>query len=235
MEKILEGYGSYLLMQASLPALEKEMEAKRRHSLALDRERSQRKVEWEGLKDPGFFRRLLGRVEEKQEAAYRTYQEAELAWKQGCRAFDQAVQAYERANSQLDALSAAPAAYEALPKTQQVREAAVEAFRMAALYNLERALSSLNQALQWEYQERNTAGRLPNQDDGMWEQLTAAKEPARQLKYILEQFPEPDSWLCDYLRNPDGFVYDGVIMKISPRNQIRIAIGQLERLEGKLK
>lgn len=231
MENTLENYGRYLLLQSQLPKLETEKEDARRLALAAERERNQREAEWEYLKNPGFFQRLLGKVEEKKAAAYRAYQDADTAWKAACRTSEQAAAALQKVKEELDGLAESEVQYAQLPKGQEM---AVEAFRPAALYNLEMALDALEQALQWENRERNVGGRLPNQDDGMWEQLAAAKEPAKRLKYILEQFPEPDSWACEYLRNPDGFIYDGVVMKISPRNKIRMAIGQLEKLKIRL-
>lgn len=234
MVTILKNYGRWQLLRSQLPILEQEKEHTRRLALAADRERSQKKVEWKCLENPGFFQRLLGKMEERRETAYRAYQAAEAAWNQAGLASEQAAQACEAAKAELDTLAGAEEAYAQLDKTRQVREMAMDALLPAARYNLNQVLPALEQALEWESSERNVGGRMPNQDDGMWEQLNKAREPARKLKEILAQFPEPDSWICDYLRNPDGFIYDGVIMKVSPRNKIRTAIGQMEKLKSKL-
>ncbi len=234
MEQILKDYGRYLLLEGQLPGLAQKAETSRREALALERERSQKKWDWESWEQPGFFQRLLGNREEKREKAHMAFLEADSAWKQAVLDADQAAQALQLVKGELESLASAPEIYAQLEKTQEVKLLAQDAFRPAALQALEACLNALEQALQWENQERNLGGRMPNQDDGMWERLSAAREPANRLKQILMAFPEPDSWTGGYLENPDGFIYDGVIMKASPRNKIRVAIGQLEKLKERL-
>ncbi len=234
MEKILKNYGRYLLLQSQLPDLEREKEDARRIALAAEREKSQRKVKWECLKDPDFFQRLLGKVEEKKEAAYRVYQEADTAWKKACQASEAAACAWEKVNVELDTLAQAEKQYTMLEKTEEVKVLAMEAFRPAAQYNLRCVLDALEQTLEWERGELGTMGNSPEHGTKLLKRLAAAKESAEKLRYILAQFPEPDSWVCDYLRNPDGFIHDGIIMKFSPRDRIRTAIGQVEQLKTRL-
>ncbi len=228
LEKMLEDYGRCLLLEEQVPQLEKAQENARRETLAAERMLSVKRAEWESLKAPGLFQRLLGRVEEKREAAYREYQEAEKACQQTKRDAADARAAYETAKEELDRLCEVPDGYLRAKESGDVpdlAERAREHFLPAVLDAAERCLTALENARALARELVVTAANA--QESRKQAYFSEAEAAAKRLLWILEQMPEADRWRVDYLSNPGGFLL--LATKYGRMDRLNTAIAQVRK------
>ncbi len=232
MERVLQEYGRYLLLEGKLSALEREKETARREALAAQRELSQKRLEWERLQNPSLFQRMMGKLEEKQEKAHREYRLAEKQCAQAERRATETLCHWEQTREDLEALSDLPRQYQ-MAKSPENDSMAVRHFRPAALYHTQVILEELEQAVS-QAREEAARSRIPHAEvEEKLNHLAQAREGAEKLSHILAQFPPEEHWGNDYLNNPDGFLL-AAATKYSRLDRLNAAIGQMRTLRERL-
>ncbi len=234
LEQLLEAYGRCLLLEDQVPQLDKAREETRREALAAERNLSMKRTEWECLKEPGLFRRILGRVEEKREAAYREYQKAEKACRLAKRKAADARAAYETAGEELDQLKELPDRYMQAKESGEfpdLAEGARKHFRPAALDAAERCLMALENAR--AIAREQVAAAANEREIRKQGYFSEAETAAKRLLWLLEQIPEGERWRVDYLSNPGGFLL--LATKYGRMDRLNSAIAQVQNARNWLR
>lgn len=193
------------------------------------------------LENPGFFQRLLGRVEEKQEKAQAEARQAIAEYEKEKQELDKLEQQLTCAQETRASLAGACEVYakarvvylssaDANGK-QQVQEMETEVFRPVAIECLRRIRNALYSARGWmkkDIQPRHTAVATRRM-----EFLHLADTYAEKLQTLLTYFPEGSVVLGASMTEPSAYI-QSVSMNLSQIDYLNIAIEQSLRVQEQL-
>ncbi len=228
LQKLMDDLGRYLLLEGQLPHLTQEAETLRREALALERDLGEKRRERDRLMEPGWFQRLLGSIQEKQEDAHRAFREAEAALLQGKQRYGDAKAILASTRAELEALAGAKDRYLAVKESDPLLPRLAEnALAPAALDSAKRCLAALEEAVPLAHKE---AQLHPDSVSGeKLDCFAAARTEAERLRWMLQQMPEPERRIGGYLANPDYFLL-ALAMKYSRLDRLNEATAQLHSL-----
>ena len=216
--------GRYLELEGWIPATEKTL---REQQCSL-RERKADK-EWKELNllqwnEPGFFQRLLGRVQEKQEKARKEYNEAVAVYEIAKREMEALQFRLESAREEFDNLADAPQKYIRLCEEYGEEAEYRSVFVPAAIAAIRRAKADLEQARIWMQEDARYKG--VRQQNRKMEFLSEAEAEVHHLGKILAYFPENTIKQGNYLKQPEGYI-TGVTSEFKQLDRLNLAQSQL--------
>lgn len=202
--------------------------------------RQQKELDLAGLENPGFFRKLLGRVEEKRELLSRQLREitsAQTAARWELEALDQKISEGQR---ELEGLSGCREAYEAARKATERNPAQesrlmmeeISAFAPAAMETASRVLEALEDARFWMQQDAVRKG--VREDNRKMEFLSDAETAAQRLCDLLTLLPEGVATVGSYLRAPHDYIY-GVTSEFKQLDRLNQAQEQVRTVRNQLR
>lgn len=236
MEKVLQelkNYSRWLKLEAELPRLEDALaEAK---ALRIEAGGSIRVAQWEldRLKNPGFFQRLKGGLEERKEEVWREYRAAQAKLQSAQEEVDLRAQELQQAREEFAACSGSWAAY--LREKSRFDGLVDGEIRLLSAIGIGLAgdcLEALEGARPW--MRADVMRRGVSYDNRKLEFLGIARERAGRILALLEQLPEGTVEIPGYLRNPDGYIL-GYAMEFKQLDQVNLAIEKIWQLRQKLK
>lgn len=243
MDKIiacLKKYGRYLELEDSIPYWEQQCADGKIRLGELRLNQAQKKWELEHLDNPGFFRRLLGRTEEKKEKLTKQLREVTAALNAAQMEQDAMEKRLAEGRQELESLGGSRERY-AQAKQEAVLTSAEESQLMmqeiaaltpAALAAADRILEALEEARSWmQVDVRRTGVGSGNRK---MEFLTMAAENAHRLVDILNLLPEGCADTGSYLKNPEGYV-DAVTMEYARLDRLNHAMDQVCQTRNQLR
>ncbi|MBR2420945.1 MAG: hypothetical protein IKB09_01170 [Oscillospiraceae bacterium] len=238
--KSLQEYGRFLSLQDLLPQWEQAFSRQKIRIAELRLNRDQKQWELEHLENPGFFRRILGKTEEKKERLTHQLREITAAltaaqWEQ-----QDLNQKIESAKTELEALSNSEKTYIDLKKetiltTMQENQLLLEeiaTFTPTALAAADRLLSSLEEARHWMQEDVRYKGVRSN--NRKMECLSEAAGNARRLVQMIGMLPEGCAAVGSYLHSPEGYV-DAVTMEYAKLDRLNNAVNQVRETRNQLR
>lgn len=238
--KSLHGYGRFLELEDQIPQWQQQFAEQKVRIGELRLNREQKQWELDHLENPGLFRRLLGRVEEKKDRLGQQLREVTAAlnaaqWEQ-----QDLQQKIDNARAELKALSGNREAYteakrevslSTMEESQLVMEE-IAAFAPAAIAAAERVLSFLEEARHWMQEDVRYKGVRPN--NRKMECLAEAAANAKRLVAILNMLPEGCASAGSYLRSPEGYV-DAVTTEYAKLDRLNNAVNQVRETRNQLR
>lgn len=243
MEKLIKSlhdYGRFLELEDLLPQWQQQFAEQKIRIGELRLNRDQKQWELDHLESPGFFRRLLGRVEEKKDRLGQQLREVTAAlnaaqWEQ-----QDLQQKIEAAKEELSALSESRELYtvakenaslSTMEESQLVMEE-IASFTPAALAAAERVLDALEEARHWMQEDVRYKGVRPN--NRKMECLAEAADNAKRLVEIIAMLPEGCASVGGYLHAPEGYV-DAVTTEYAKLDRLNNAVNQVRETRNQLR
>ena len=242
MEKLvrkLHDYGRLLELEDGIPQLEQERQELKERIGELRLNRDQKQWDLEHLETPGFFRRLLGKVEEKKEKLTKQLREVTAALNAAQWELEEMDKRLEAESQELEALRGSRERYarakqEAVLTSMEEGQLLMEelaAFTPAAIAAADRVIASLEAARPWMQKDVRYTG--VSSANRKLEYLAQAAENARRLLEILSIMPEGCASVGSYLRSPEGYV-DAVTMEYAKLDRLNNAISQVMETRNQL-
>ena len=233
MEQVLrelKNYSRWLYLEGKIPGLEDALaEAK---ELCIESDGRVRLLQWEleRLEKPGFFQRLKGGLEEKQEETYREYRIAQAQLQSVQEEVDLRRKELDEARAEYAALSSSWDAYLKEKEQTRVPIEGEGVLLTGICIGLTRdCQSALEQARNWMRQDVLRTG--VSSENRKLEFLALAMEKAERIQGILDQLAMEKP---PYLRNPESYI-TGVTMEYKQLDRVNLAIEQVWELRQKLK
>lgn len=238
--KTLHDYGRFLSLQDLIPQWEQQFAEQKVRIGELRLNRDQKQWELDNMENPGFFRRLLGKTEEKKDRLGQQLREVTAAlnaaqWEQ-----QDLQQKIESAKTELETLSYSRKTYieeknRTILTTMQESQLAMEeiaSFTPAALAAADRIIASLEEARHWMQEDVRYKGVRPN--NRKMECLTEAARNSARLVEIIAMLPEGCASVGSYLRAPEGYV-DAVTMEYAKLDRLNNAVNQVRETRNQLR
>lgn len=239
MEKLRQ-YGRFLELSDNVPYWESQIPELKERIEELKWNRDSKELELTWLKEPNFFQRLFGKVEEKKEKLHQQLSQATAAWNAAKWELEALEKKIAEGKQETEALCASREQYEtakaeALLSTAQESQlmmAELTAFTPAAIAAAERCLEALEDTRFWMQEDALRKGvRGVNQKMAC---LARAAENARRLVEILSIMPEGVASIGPYLRSPEGYV-DAVTSEFKRLDRLNGAIDQVREIRNQLR
>ncbi|MBQ7002143.1 MAG: hypothetical protein IJN67_14095 [Oscillospiraceae bacterium] len=239
LKQYLQNYGRFLSLEDSLPQWEQERAELKVRIGELSLNREQKKWELEHLENPGFFRRLLGKSEEKKEKLTKQLREVTAALNAAKWELEALEKRIDEGKQELEALSGSRERYlqakqDAQLSTMQESQLVMEeiaAFTPAAIAAADRVLAALEEARPWMQKDVRYTG--VSSVNRKMECLALAAENAHRLVALLGILPEGCANIGNYLKAPDGYV-DAVTMEYAKLDRLNNAINQVRETRNQL-
>ena len=237
--KKLHDCARFLELKDSIPHWEQQRAEIKTRLGELRLSRDQKKWDLEHLENPGFFRRLLGKSEEKKEKLTQQLRQVMAAlnasqWE--LEDLDKKLEAGKReledlAGSREDYARGKQSAALSTKEESQLMMEEIAAFTPAAIAAADRTLEALEEARPWMQKDVRYTGVSPT--NRKMECLAVAAENARRLVELLEIMPQGCADVGGYLRSPEGYV-DAVTMEYAKLDRLNNAIEQVRRIRNQL-
>ena len=243
MDKIiacLKNYGRYLELEDSIPYWAQQCADGKVRLGELRLNQAQKKWELEHLDNPGFFRRLLGRTEEKKERLTKQLREVTAAMSAAQMEQETLERRLEAGKRELESLAGSRESYtrakqEALLTTaeeSQLMMQEIAALTPAALAAADRILEALEEAGSW--MRVDVRGTGVGSENRKMEFLALAAENARRLTDLVNTLPQGCADIGSYLKNPEGYV-DAVTMEYAKLDRLNDAMEQVRQTRNQLR
>lgn len=237
---LLKNYGRVLELEDSIPQWEQEYAELKIRIGELQLNRAQKKWDLEHLENPGFFRRLLGKTEEKKEKLTKQLSEvtgALTAAKWELEAMEKKLEAGKRELEALDgtleayARAKQAASLSTMQESQLIMEE-LAAFTPAAIAAADRVLEALENARPWMRADVRYTG--VSSGNRKMEFLALAAENAARLVELIRMMPEGCANVGSYLRSPEHYV-DAVTMEYAKLDRLNDAMEQVRETRNQLR
>lgn len=243
MEKLVEllkKYSRFLELEDNIPQWEQEYAELKVRIGELRLNQAQKKWDLEHLENPGFFRRLLGKTEEKKEKLTKQLREVTAALSAAQWEREEMEKKLESGKRELETLTGTLEAYaqakrEATLTTMEESQLMMEelaAFTPAAIAAAERVIGALEEARPWLRADVRYTG--VSSGNRKMELLALAAENARRLVELIHMMPEGCASVGSYLKAPDGYV-DAVTMEYAKLDRLNNAIEQVRETRNQLR
>lgn len=236
----LRAYGRFLELEDQIPYWEQQLPELRQRIRELSINRDGKQFALNGLENPNFFRRLLGRGEAKKDKLGKQLREATAALNAAQWEWKDLEGKIGKGKQELESLSGSREAYEKAKKKvvlssvqeSQLMMEEIAAFLPAALSAADRILEALEGARFWMQEDAHRSG--VGQNNRKLECLSRAAENARRLGSILHMMPEGVANMGGYLLAPDGFT-TGVTSEFGQLDRLNLAISQIQETRNQLR
>lgn len=238
--KKLYAYGRFLELTDNIPYWEAQIPELKERIGELKWNRDSKEIELLGLKDPNFFQKLFGGVEEKKEKLGQQLSQATAAWNAAKWELEALAKKTAEGKQELEALTGSRETYAqakqaAVLTTMQESQLMLEeiaVFAPVAITAADRCLEALENARHWMRQDALRKG--VSGGNRKMECLARAEESAVRLVEVLSIMPEGIANVGSYLRNPRGYV-DAVTMEYAKLDRLNDAITQVRETRNQLR
>lgn len=239
LRKHLHDYGRYLELEDCIPDWESQLPELRSRIRELQWNRDGKQSDLNALENPGFFQRLLGRVEEKKERLHKQLRESTAAHTAATQELAALEKRIAAGKAELASLSGSREAYErarqaaeltAMEESQLIMEQ-IAAFTPAALAAADRILDALAEARSWMQQDALRRG--VSQENRKLEFLAKAQENVERLCSILQTMPEGIAQVGSYLQSPGSYI-TCVTSEFKQLDRLNLAMEQVQTVRNQL-
>lgn len=219
-EEILTRYARFLELEGEIP----ELEEKDREKTAALKDRKWdmdwKELEARNLDNPNFFQRLLGKNEEKREAAWQLYREAAADYEREKREAEALQQQIFTKKEELAGLAYyADAGLQLFDHYEIPVERLQNALAPAMVKTANRILDALVQARRWMQEDARYKG--VRSENRKLEFLSKASAETLRLRCLLEKVEVDFEGFGGYLKYPESYI-------TAPTSEFK----QLDRLNG---
>ena len=237
--RCLREYGRFLELEDNIPYWESQLPELRVRIRELEINRDSKEIALKALDNPGFFRRLLGGVEEKKEKLGIQLREASAAlagaqWEQKL-----LQDKLGKAKQELELLGNAREEY--LRRKQDTALSTIEesqlileelaVFTPVAIQAADRVLEALADARPW--MQKDAMSSRVGEDNRKLEYLALAEKNAKRLTQVLGSMPEGVAPIGSYLRDPGSYV-TSVTSEYGQLDRLNRAIDQVRETRNQL-
>lgn len=241
LRELLTNAAKQVELELQLPPLQSSCNEMKETVSDLKSERDWAKLTAKNLEEPGFFQRLLGRVEEKQEKAQEEARQAAAAYEKAKRELDELEHHLKMQQAAYAALSGSRESYDLARKSFlgaadteaicKLRSMEAETFRPVAIETVRQIRNSLFAARGW--MQREVRPRYSNNETRRMEFLQLADDYAKMLQGLLVYFPEGSVTLGASMAAPSDYIRS-VSTNLSQLDFLNIAIEQSLRVQEQL-
>lgn len=221
-----KNYGRYLSLEGRIPEMEEQVgnlkESLREMKLDMD----WKEIAVRNLEDPGFWDRLLGRLEKKRELANSAWRESRATYEIAKRKLEELEFSLQQMKEEREALAGSRGEYEAEGSPREVA-----AFLPAALEAAQRCIEALNNMLPHARRDAHTTYVRPG--NRKMEFMAKAAENAQVLNRILALMPEGIVEPGRYFRCPEYYITE-VTSEYQQLDRVEMAMNQVKAVRSEL-
>lgn len=242
MEKavaMLRSFGRFRELETILPKKKQARKEENDRLREAGLNAAQAKWELDKAEKGGFFRRLMGKSEEKKELAYAKYREAMAQEQQAKQRVALLTMELEAMQQEYENCSGSWEIYLAEKEhcvavgyaPEKWSDVLYPVLREFALWEIGECLDNLESARHWMQEDIRRQRVL--EENRKLEFLGNARKHAQSILRLLEQLPEGSVEITNYLRDPDGFILN-MTMLYKQLDKLNLAQDQLRRLRKQL-
>lgn len=233
LQQCLMAYGRFLELEDLLPQLQAEQKELREQLREAKLDRDWKKIELMNRENPGFFQRMLGKTEEKREAAYLEHREAAAL----CSSLETKLQNLEHriqeGERELGTLTESREIYARICKEESPSpEEAAAVFGPIAVAAANNCIQALEGARRWMQMDAVRKG--VSEKNRKYEFLALAEQNARRLCFLLELLPAEQIPLGGYLKYPDSYITN-VTSEFKQLDRLELAQNQVRACRDAVK
>lgn len=238
--KRLRAYGRFLELTDNIPYWEAQIPELKERIEELKWNRDSKEIELMGLKNPNFFQKLFGGLEEKKEKLAQQLSQSTAAWNAAKWELEDLEKKLTAGKQELETLTdsrevyaeAKQAAVLTTMQESQLMMEEIATFTPVAISAADRCLEALEDTRPWMRQDALRTG--VSGSNRKMEFLAKAEENAVRLVQILSIMPEGCANVGSYLRSPSGYV-DAVTMEYARLDRLNNAIDQVRETRNQLR